>query len=310
MRLYVLALSALAFMLSSCTELQLATHFTKEALDEPAPYNAPAITGARKVGKPYQVEGLWYYPLEDSTGYSAKGIASWYGKEFHGKKTANGETYNMYDLTAAHPTLPLPTYVRVTNLNNGKSIIVKVNDRGPFLRGRVIDMSYRSAQLLGYVEQGTAPVLLEALPADGTIMLANQRPEEVPFKKYGHTTKQAAAEAQLTRPARFTERVSQQPVTQTVTEEEAPPLPSTQIATVEKVRIFVQTGSFGDKSNAEHQRSKLAHMFTNSYVSPAEVKGKTFYRVRIGPVENVEMADQVLARAVHEGYKQAIIVVD
>src|SRR5690606_10717493 len=151
-------LACTAVVLSGCTELKLATHFTKQALDEPAPYHAPAVSGARKVGKPYQIEGVWYYPVDTSDGYTAKGIASWYGKEFHGKPTANGETYHMYDLTAAHPTLPLPTYVRVTNLNNGKSLVVRVNDRGPFLRGRVIDLSYRSAQLLGFVEQGTSPV--------------------------------------------------------------------------------------------------------------------------------------------------------
>jgi rare lipoprotein A len=110
-----------------------------------------------KVGKPYQVMGRWYYPKHEPD-YQATGMASWYGPDFHGKRTANGEIYNMQRLTGAHPTLPLPSYVEVTNLANGRTIVVRINDRGPYKRGRIIDLSKRAAELLGYTRSGTAKV--------------------------------------------------------------------------------------------------------------------------------------------------------
>lgn len=110
-----------------------------------------------KVGKPYSIGGRWYIPRHDPN-YNDVGMASWYGPDFDGKRTANGEIYNMMRLTAAHPTLPMPSYVSVTNMSNGRTIVVRVNDRGPFARGRIIDLSKRAAQLLGYTGHGTARV--------------------------------------------------------------------------------------------------------------------------------------------------------
>jgi rare lipoprotein A len=118
--------------------------------------------GAVKTGKPYQVRGTWYYPSAGS-GYDEQGIASWYGPNFNGKSTANGETYNMYHLSAAHPTLPLPSYVEVTNTQNGRTIVVRVNDRGPYKHGRILDLSKRAAELLSVTQSGTAPVRVRFL---------------------------------------------------------------------------------------------------------------------------------------------------
>ena len=115
--------------------------------------------------KPYRVLGKWYQPIPDSKGFKQKGIASWYGKDFHGRKTANGEIYDMYAMTAAHKTLPLGTYVRVRNLENNREVDVRLNDRGPFVRGRIIDLSYTSAKKIGLVGPGTAPVEIIALGA-------------------------------------------------------------------------------------------------------------------------------------------------
>ncbi|MCL6229874.1 septal ring lytic transglycosylase RlpA family protein [Bartonella bilalgolemii] len=112
------------------------------------------------IGKPYQIKGKWYYPKADPT-YQRVGQASWYGSYFHGRLTANGEIYNMNLLTAAHPTMPLPSYARVTNLQNGSSIIVRVNDRGPYMKNRIIDLSKQAATMLGYLNQGTADVKVE-----------------------------------------------------------------------------------------------------------------------------------------------------
>ncbi len=113
--------------------------------------------------KPYRVGGRTYYPLPSAQGFQETGYASWYGPNFHGKKTASGERYDMYALTAAHKTLPMNTYVRVENLRNGRSLVVRVNDRGPFVRNRVIDLSYTAAKKLGIVGPGTAKVRITAL---------------------------------------------------------------------------------------------------------------------------------------------------
>jgi rare lipoprotein A (peptidoglycan hydrolase) len=110
-----------------------------------------------KIGKPYLVNGQWYVPQHDPD-YEGTGIASWYGPDFHGKRTANGEVYNMRRLTAAHPTLPLPCYISVTNLANGRTVVVRVNDRGPYKRGRIVDVSQRAAELLDFTRTGTAQV--------------------------------------------------------------------------------------------------------------------------------------------------------
>ncbi len=137
--------------------------------------------GRNQVGKPYKVKGKWYYPKAVNS-YSKIGKASWYGAAFHGRLTANGEIYDMTHLTAAHPTLPLPSYARVTNLKNGNSVIVRINDRGPFARGRVIDLSKRAAELLDYTQTGIARVKVDYIGRaplhgrDDSYLLASYRP--------------------------------------------------------------------------------------------------------------------------------------
>jgi rare lipoprotein A len=153
---------AAAMVLGGCAETTLAVHTAKQLGRDDGKGQ-----GLYKVGDPYQINGTWYYPAEDY-GYSETGIASYYGGEgqgvnFHGRNTANGEVYDMNALTAAHQTLPMPSLVRVTNLENGRSVVLRVNDRGPFARGRIIDVSRRSAQLLGFEGQGTARVRVEIL---------------------------------------------------------------------------------------------------------------------------------------------------
>ena len=121
----------------------------------------------QKIGKPYKIAGIWYYPELDPT-YVEVGIASWYGPNFHGKPTANGEKFDMNKLTAAHRTLPLPSYVRVTNIFNGRSVVLRVNDRGPFASNRILDVSRRAAQLLGYKDKGVQEVRVELVNPDGS----------------------------------------------------------------------------------------------------------------------------------------------
>jgi rare lipoprotein A len=137
--------------------------------------------------RPYKIGDTWYQPMSHARGYREKGIASWYGEDFHGRKTSNGEIYDMYAMTAAHKTLPLGTYVKVRNLNNNETVVVRINDRGPFVRGRIIDMSYTSAKKLGLVGPGTAPVEVIALGMPSTRTASANAPGEqryVPVNYY------------------------------------------------------------------------------------------------------------------------------
>ena len=167
----LLAAIGLSVLLTGCAETNLASHYAKQ-VTWPGEQTA---NSTYKVGKPYQVGGDWYYPSEDFS-KNETGVASWYGPTFHGKRTANGEIYDQNELTAAHRTLQMPSLVRVTNLENGRSIVVRVNDRGPFKKGRVIDVSKRAAELLGFIGQGTARVRLEVLEKESRkIATAAQR---------------------------------------------------------------------------------------------------------------------------------------
>jgi rare lipoprotein A len=147
-----------SMMLSACAETELVSHLFKKTTWA----GSQETAGSYKVGNPYTVSGVRYHPREDFS-MTETGIASWYGPNFHGKRTANGEIYDQNALTAAHRTLQMPSLVRVTNLQNGKSVVVRINDRGPFKRGRVIDVSKKAASLLGFINQGTAKVRIEVL---------------------------------------------------------------------------------------------------------------------------------------------------
>jgi rare lipoprotein A len=174
------ALLAVGVALAGCSELKLGMTAIKSVQgpgDAPPAQPQPRAQGIYKVGEPYQIAGVWYYPAEDWT-YDETGIASFYGGErsgtnFHGRLSANGEVYDMNALTAAHTTLPMPSLVRVTNLDNGRSIVLRVNDRGPFVRGRIIDVSRRAAQLLGFEQQGTARVQVEMMADDSRQLKAS-----------------------------------------------------------------------------------------------------------------------------------------
>lgn len=194
---FVVALGGLALSLSACgtpePEAALKSASSREYFSE-AEYGvnaSPRVSigtaetdsrkGRRKIGKPYKVKGKWYRPRLDPE-YSRVGAASWYGNAFHGRLTANGEVYDMTHLTAAHPTMPLPSYARVTNLSNGSSVIVRVNDRGPYADGRIIDLSKRAAELLDYTHAGVARVEVDYVgpaPLDGhdeQYLMASYRP--------------------------------------------------------------------------------------------------------------------------------------
>lgn len=157
---------------------------------------------------PYTVRGETYRVMASEQGYKERGYASWYGEKFHGHKTSNGEIYDMYQVSAAHKTMPLPGYLRVTNLENQRSIVVRVNDRGPFHEGRVVDLSYAAAYMLGYADKGTALVEVEAIVPGGAIPSHEQQPilasDEKQFLQVGAFSDRQAADALVNRLARIT----------------------------------------------------------------------------------------------------------
>jgi rare lipoprotein A len=201
--LRAMVLAGLAATLASCSNYAPRVHATNEYFS-PAVFGAasprvvaddrmvPKGGGTYTVGKPYRVAGKTYVP-QDNPRYSAVGLASWYGSAFHGRMTANGEVYDVNELTAAHPTLPLPSYARVTNLENGRSVVVRINDRGPFARNRVIDVSRAAADMLAFRDEGTARVEVDYVgPArmdglDHDMLVASYRgPGSQPGRGWGN----------------------------------------------------------------------------------------------------------------------------
>lgn len=274
--------------------------------------------GFYKVGTPYQIKGTWYYPREDYS-YREEGVASWYGDEFHNKVTANGEMFDMNTLTAAHRTLPLPCMVRVTNLENGRSLVVRVNDRGPFANNRIIDMSRRGAQLLGFLNKGTTKVRVEVLPEESRKLkeaaLGKRKNLEKAVRTGGTNTKKTASAdnglliqkdtARITttarRPALANVPVAK-PAPQTAPMKLASAQPqqmTTQIAPAAPMKNWVvQAGAFSSQENATALSAKLQSV-GNSYISPVEIGGKTLYRVRVGLEGSKSQAD-MLVNAVKE----------
>lgn len=339
MRLNITTVFACLFLLAGCTEAQLAAHVVKQFPGTPA-----KSQGTFKVGNPYDIYGVTYTPRE-TYNFTETGIASWYGPQFHGKHTANGEIFDMNELTAAHRTLQLPSFVRVTNLENGRSLIVRVNDRGPYKRGRVMDLSKRAAELLGYKDKGTAKVKLQVLTQESkAIAEIAKRGEDTRGFEVALNEDRASGRAVLNQRAGFTQepykvasaepqqvedaqtRVGMQPVydyppgegiaPEPVMQTPLEPPPTHAISenivktvAVPDTSIYVQAGSFSNEANA----ARLAEAFTAqgrpADVYPAVVNGKQFYRVRLGPLETVDHADSLLLNLNNSGHPEAMIIV-
>jgi len=214
-----------------------------------------------RAGNPpvYEVFGETYYVQDSSADYRERGIASWYGEDFHGRLTANGEEYDMHALTAAHKTLPIPTWVEVTNLNNGRRVIVKVNDRGPFVGGRLIDLSYAAAETLGMVRAGTARVEVRALG----VPVGSELPEQPVLAAAGPAESSTRGFALIATAAAAEPDASARPMRQ----------------------LFAQVGAFADRANAARLADRLtASGQTNVFVVSETGGARDLYRVRIGPL--------------------------
>jgi peptidoglycan lytic transglycosylase len=277
--------------------------------------------GVYKIGDPYKIGGVWYYPAEDLS-YDETGIASWYGEDFHGRYTANGEMFDINNLTAAHRTLPMPSIVQVTNLENGRTLKLRVNDRGPFARGRIIDVSRRAAQLLGFVGPGTAKVRVQILPAESIqakLLEMRAAGQDQPIESSRPLPVAPVAEAPLpTPPGVRVARAGLEPPRahpdQSAPEPPlgylGPPLPErvTKLP-VRATSIYVQAGAFTAAENAQRLGAKLAKL-GQVRITGARVNGAALYRVQIGPLPSVSEADRMLDRVVATGVPEARIVVD
>lgn len=237
----------------------------------------PRVEAPSRYGNPgtYVVHGQRYATLRSSDKFVQRGVASWYGRKFHGRRTSSGEPYDMFAMTAAHRELPLPTYARVTHLANGRSVTVRINDRGPFHPNRVIDLSYAAATRLGIVKAGTGLVEVRAIDPRAPLTAASG--------------------------------------------------PQSRAGKARRVDIYLQVGAFEDRVNAEGMARSVAGAATSSangangadgaigvrtQIEPGVRAGRTLYRVRLGPLSNVEAADSLSERLLAFGVQAAVIVQD
>lgn len=236
-------------------------------------------TGPYKAN-PYTVLGKTYFPLQESKTYVQSGTASWYGTKFHGQNTANGEVYDLYGMSAAHKTLPLPSYVRVTNLDNNKSVILRVNDRGPFYSDRIIDLSYAAAKKLGYAETGTARVKVEGIDPQ-TWWAAKGRPAPLMLNEPQVAQNSAPV---ITASAGTVEQWTPPPQQHAAA---AVPvqLDAKKNASVPASGQYLQVGAFANPDAAELLRSKLSGMVSAPvFISSIVRNQQTLHRVRLGPI--------------------------
>lgn len=306
---------------------------------------APQKLPSTKIGKPYSVNGQTYYPSHDAA-YDKVGEASWYGPGFHGNFTASGEKYDQYDLTAAHPTLPMPSLVRVTNLSNGKSVVIRINDRGPFAANRIIDLSKKSADALGIRAQGTARVRVQYLERETQDYIAAVKSNDnriirmADYNARVERQRMASAAAAATPAADNSffitnvmadeTRDAVEPVP-TVQETSLPPVePQTSMPddaimaepfvnaaeapveepmpmAMERGRYAVQLGSFASEENARRLAKKVSGV-AHASVERVEVNGRSWWRVRIEGLKDRYAADTATEEVRALGVREARVI--
>ena len=256
----------------------------------------PKGGGRRHVGKPYEINGGKYYP-KDVSSYEKTGVASWYGPKFHRRMTSNGEWFDMHDLTGAHKTLPLPSYVKVTNLANGKQAVLRINDRGPFAHDRIIDLSKRSSEILDFKGRGTAKVRVvylgkAPLAHDGTHLAAMNRK----YLSQENFNRVASAMNYSRSGTMLADARVNQPV-----QAMASPQP------VEAGQYFVQAASFSSPDNARRAKVSLSEIGPVD-ISPVAVGERTLYRVSVGPLDSAASAEQAKYEILGKGMPGARVI--
>ena len=289
------ALIALVALISSCSST---TNTDSQAGIDPhsVPEPVPKREAPSRYGNPphYEVFGRRYWVRNTSAGYRQRGRASWYGPKFHGKRTSSGTTYNMYEVTAAHKSLPIPTYARVTRLDNGRSIVVKINDRGPFVDDRIIDLSYVAAAKLGMIKTGTAAVEVVALQPYQTLARASQAPAAA------YTIPQKSVPASTPKPANFSEAilVKTKGSTDRLAGQSAP-------AAFDNI-AYVQIGAFSLRQSAEKLQTQLSRQL--NYAVVLDSRSADLYKVRVGPVRNRPELNALQQRLADLGFYETSLV--
>ncbi|MDP9083801.1 MAG: septal ring lytic transglycosylase RlpA family protein [Pseudomonadota bacterium] len=267
-------------------------------LPDAVPDAMPRIEKRSRNGNPpfYEVFGKRYFVLSSSVGYVERGVASWYGPGFHKVRTSTGESYDMYGMTAAHKTLPLPAYVRVTNLQNGRSVVVRVNDRGPFVGNRIIDLSYTAALKLDMLHNGTAIVEVRTIEPTlaQQIITASLSPVGVASAPLAPPAASGPAALAPAPPAAASTAAS---------DALAPPAAASS--------LFIQAGAFSDPANAQRLAEKLrGGNYGKIFVRDDQIAGRRMYRVRIGPVPDVAHFDHIVAALEQAGVHDAHLALD
>lgn len=264
----------------------------------------PKGGGRQHVGQPYTIAGQKFYPREDPS-YDRTGMASWYGPKFHRRMTSNGEWFDMEYLSAAHPTLPLPSYAKVTNLENNRTLVVRLNDRGPFVANRIIDLSRRAADELGFKNRGTAKVRVQYV---GPAPLNDQGQHLAAMNdelRRGTPLRQMIASAD----ARSGERTVVASSGSARSAPAARPVAESGQgrAASRASGYYIQAAAFADPDNASKARSRLSRVGPVE-VSPLEVGAQTLFRVRVGPLSDQSKATLALQEVIAAGHNDARII--
>ncbi|HBG97010.1 MAG TPA: septal ring lytic transglycosylase RlpA family protein [Chromatiaceae bacterium] len=296
------------------------------SIDGP-PNAVPRVEPKARFGnmKSYVVYGKTYYPKQSSRGHVERGVASWYGKKFHGRKTSSGERYDMYQMTAAHKTLPLPTYALVNNLENGRSVVVKVNDRGPFIGNRIIDLSYAAAKKLGLDKQGTGRVEVISIDPrdhDGKVPKLHR----VAAQRQGSRSRPSwptsrsvnlASDARIADSAGGRSHLENRPAITSAQPFKPAPKPAIAQASATtssaESPLYLQVGAFGTRNNAEQLRRRLKSLLQ----SPISIRKPdkdsksampSLYRVRVGPVASRADADAIAHKLTSLGIARPLMI--
>ena len=292
----IILIFLLSSFISSCSETSFIINTAKRItnVDEKPKY---------KVGNPYKINGQWFYPAVDYN-YDEVGIASWYGPNFHGKKTANGEIFNQNEISAAHKTLPIPSIVTVTNLENNKILEIRINDRGPFVRGRIIDLSKKAAEVLGVLKNGTAKVRVK-------INEEKSRKIAMDYENYKSFVTKAGISEKIEKKSIDNEDIKlnneiiikSKNLTNSLDN-----VHKNKNSTITNNQILVQVGAFSDIRNANNLVKKLSNF--KAYIKREFINDKYFYRVRIGPLSDKSFAEKVIQKLNLEGLINSKIIIE
>jgi rare lipoprotein A len=320
----ILLLGGLSGLLSGCSSTVDKDSAPDAMLDfSDIPDAVPKVEPRSKYGNPdsYVVFGKRYRTKRSSQGHVERGLASWYGKKFHGRRTSSGERYDMYAMTAAHKTLPLPTYARVTNVRNGRSAVVKINDRGPFHGDRIIDLSYSAARKLGVVAKGTAMVEVQAIdpsrPASDrkTRVVASSHK---PPRAKAPSRKPVVAARTDTPAKKPSARPDEEKIRVARAGKPAAPEPKVAVATSEAKPkraggsgMYLQVGAFGSRLNAEQLQRRLVRNIAEQ-VQVRTIDGKTapVYKVHVGPLDSRNEAVNLSQQLASLGLKGSHVVLE